>query len=133
MKRLWLLLVILLISACGNVSEEVNDELKQEDIESVVFRQIDIVTEEDQVKIEGEMKSWDGNFYYHVLQDEERVIDEEKYSTEHIDFWTSFDIEIEKDSITNSLEDVPHIVLYGKDNSGKEINPNYVPIDLDQK
>lgn len=133
MKRLWLLLVVLLISACGNVSEEVNDELKQEDIESVVFRQIDIVTEEDQVKIEGEMKSWDGNFYYHVLQDEERVIDEEKYSTEHIDFWTSFDIEIEKDSITNSLEDVPHIVLYGKDNSGKEINPNYVPIDLDQK
>lgn len=129
-KYLWMLVCLLIFTACGNMDEDkANNE---NDHQSVAFRHIDVVVEEDQVQITGEMNSWDGNFYYHVLQGEEKVIEEQKVSTDHIDFWSSFTIDVSKDEI-NESEEIPHLVLYGKDEQEKQINPNYIPIDLEQE
>lgn len=130
-----MLIVILMIAGCGGIDEKNNDNESEvePDKESVVFRQIDVIVDSDQIKVSGEVKSWDGTFYYHILQGEEIVLDEDRFTSEHIGFWTPFIIELEKEDINQLREEIPHIALYGKNEAGEQINPNYVPIDLEEK
>src|SRR5690625_7239019 len=82
-RRFFLLFfVVILLAACGADSDNENNN-NGEEKESTTFRNIDIVTEDDDVKITGEMNSWDGNFYYHLLSGEEVIMDEEEVETEH--------------------------------------------------
>lgn len=117
--------VLLLFVACSNEAKE------EENKESVIFRSIDIVLEGDEVLITGEVNTWDGNLYYHVLAGEEKIIDEALIHTNHINFWWEFDISLSKEELLSLTDGVPHIVLYGKNSSDEDINPNYVPIDLE--
>lgn len=118
--------VLLLFVACSNGAKQE----KEEDKESVIFRSIDIVLEGDEVLITGEAKSWDGNLYYHLLAGEEKIMEEFLIHTGHKNFWWEFDISLSKEVLLSLTDEVPHIVLYGKNSSGEDINPNYVPIDL---
>jgi len=131
-RRFFLLFfVVILLAACGADSDNENNN-NGEEKESTTFRNIDIVTEDDDVKITGEMNSWDGNFYYHLLSGEEVIMDEEEVETEHIGFWSPFEIVLSKAEILELTDEVPHIVLHGKNSEGENINSNYVPIDLEE-
>src|SRR5699024_7420332 len=128
-KALIIILALLFLAACGNDKANNNGE-NDSNQETISFRNIDIVLEGDDVLISGEMNSWDGNFYYHVLSGEKQIIEEEKVEKNQIHFWANFEISLSKEELQSLTEDVPHIVLYGKDDSGEDIDPNYVPIDL---
>lgn len=133
LKRVLLLfLIVFLFAACGKDSIKENVEA-DEDKESVVFRQIDIVTKGDEVTITGEVKSWDGNFYYYVLSGEEVILKEEKIEMGNVHFWSPFEIVLSKSELLELTEDIPHIVLHGKNGKDEKIHPNYVPIDLTEK
>jgi len=129
-KALIIILALLFLAACGNDKANNNGE-NDSNQETISFRNIDIVLEGDDVLISGEMNSWDGNFYYHVLSGEKQIIEEEKVEKNQIHFWANFEISLSKEELQSLTEDVPHIVLYGKDDSGEDIDPNYVPIDLE--
>lgn len=127
-KSIQLVLILLLLTACGNDSPKSNNT--EENNEYVAFRNIDIVTINDEVNITGEVKTWNGTFYYYVLAGEETIIDEEKEDNLHKNEWTSFTLSISKSEILALTDEIPHIALYGKNSEGETIDPNYVPIDL---
>lgn len=127
-KSIQLVLILLLLTACGNDSPKSNNT--EENNEYVAFRNIDIVTINDEVNITGEVKTWNGTFYYFVLAGEETIIDEEKEDNLHKNEWTSFTLSISKSEILALTDEIPHITLYGKNSEGETIDPNYVPIDL---
>lgn len=128
-KLIVLISLLLLFAACSG--ENPQNSKHEESKETVVFRLIDITVEDDQVNISGEMKSWDGNFYYHVLSGEETIIEENKMDSGQVNTWWEFEITLSKSKLQSLTSEVPFIVLYGKDSSGKDIQPNYVPIDLE--
>jgi len=121
--------LLFLFSACSGGKLE--DLKHEENKETIAFRLIDITLEDDQVNISGEMKSWDGSFYFHVLSGEEIIIEENKIDTGQVNYWWEFEVTLSKSKLQSLTGEVPFIVLYGKDSSGKDIQPNYVPIDLE--
>jgi hypothetical protein len=124
LKKVIFLLVILLLSACGNEEETKN---KQDIYAS--FRNIDIQLEDDRVIVVGEVKASKDEFYYHVELDEEIIVQEEMVTVDGE--WGEFQIAIDISDEMRSAETVTIVNMYTKKDDGSIVNPNYIPLDLD--
>lgn len=95
------------------------------------FRNIDVKTKDQQIHLTGEANSTEDEVFYKLSQ-EKQIIEEETAITldeGHLD-WVEFEITLKVPKDVEKKQDPPIIRLYGKDSSGTEINPNYVPVDL---
>src|SRR5690625_7466185 len=87
-----------------------------------------------EVTVTGQAKATNGEVYYEVEQGEETILNEEKNELDHKDEdWTEFEFEFDLTKEMENDEDTLVVVLYGKDQTGKKINSNYLPNDYNMQ
>ncbi|MUV36541.1 hypothetical protein JNUCC1_00344 [Lentibacillus sp. JNUCC-1] len=145
-----ILLSAVILAGCGSESDqnteqttdnqakqEVNEELNEGSNETkneetamdIAFKNIDIkIHDKKNVRIKGEAKSSNEKAYYQILH-KDVLVEETKIELEGED-WTSFTIETTLPQDVIETEEVPVLMIYGKTESGKEVNPNYFGIDF---
>ena len=131
MKYLMLMMTVFL-AACGNTGESVDEnESETDEAGSVILRNMEVVTEDLEVEVTGEASSESNEFYYHVEEGGNIIMEETQMSLEESQSdWSKFEIKLDlTDKYTNN-EEPPIIVLYGKNSEGEMINSNYIPVDI---
>lgn len=95
------------------------------------FRNIDVKTKDQQIHLTGEANSTENEVFYQLSQGEQIIGEETAITMDegHLD-WVEFEITLKVPKDAEKKQDPPIIRLYGKDSTGAEINPNYVPVDL---
>ncbi|OZU87977.1 hypothetical protein CIL03_14845 [Virgibacillus indicus] len=134
MKYLIMIVTALMLVACSESAEDemINNDTEESD--SVSFRNVDVKTDDNQVHLTGQVSAAEGEFYYTAEQGEEKLIEENHVEVEEgTHGWSEFSLEITLPDGTAEKEEAPVVTLYGKNKTGKVINPNYVPIDLNMK
>lgn len=139
--KYWYIIIVLFImlTACGNRDEEVIEPVdpEQQEIqttESVMFQEMDITTDGEQIHIIGQVKTSGNVFFYRIEQDNEVIQEEKKVELEaETEAFQRFEIMTSLSSDILEQAEPPFIVMYGKDEDGEEVNPNYVPIDTSIK
>lgn len=129
-----LFMMLAVLTACGSSAEENEDaenngQQQSEETVSVIFRHIDLKVEDHEYVLTGEVQSMT-EVYYTIEQEGEVLQEEERLELEDSTEWTSFEISGELPESVDQSKEPPVIVLYGKNEQGEQINPNYIPIDL---
>jgi hypothetical protein len=136
MKRVAIMIgILLLLAGCGDdetVSNEETDTERVEESASVVFQNLNLLTEENEFHLTGEVSTENNVFYYKIEQSEsgEVIQEEESYEVEETGDWANFEIKGEIASEFIGEEEAPIIVMYGKESDGEMTDPNYIPIDF---
>lgn len=119
--------LFILLIGCSNESAE--DQTEKSAL-SISLREVEVVEENLQVHVKGEVRSSEDKFYYTVEQGQDKIIEEQTISLDaNGEEWVSFEFDIHlKEEIMES-DDVPFITFYAKNNSDL-VNPNYVPIEI---
>lgn len=125
MKKL-LVVCFSIFAILTGCSEEEGD---QTDV-SLSFGEIEVVEENLQVYVKGEVSSSEDTFYYTVEQGQEILIEEQSVVLDNNQQeWHAFELNITLKEEIMENDDVPFITFYAKDNSDI-VNPHYVPIDI---
>lgn len=126
-----------LLVGCGDDSTptEENSEVdlpKVDETTTVVFRNLDLETEENEFHLVGEVNTETQVFYYLIEQDEEEIQAEEEYQVEESGAWEAFEItgEIPMENVEEG--ETPILMMYGKSKDGDILHPNYIPIDIQE-
>ncbi|WP_404458756.1 hypothetical protein [Oceanobacillus kapialis] len=139
MKKIMIVMVIILLAGCSNTqennerTEESANEHEQETDVSVSIQNLDVQVNDKAMEaiITGEASLSGSDLYYTLEQgDRELAIEESVELEANAHGLSSFEISVEIPEETSSGEQPPVVKLYGKNNSGEEINPNYIPIDV---
>ncbi|MEC5423636.1 hypothetical protein QGM71_09045 [Virgibacillus sp. C22-A2] len=142
-----LLLMVLLLSACTNNQNETETETETdsaseanteseesaeaEETASVNFRNVEVNVDGNQVIMTGEANATEGAIYYTLELEEDLLIEEEKVTLEEgSSVWSTFEIKMTLPVEASESADTFIATLYGKNNNGKVVNPNYIPVDL---
>lgn len=132
-KYIGMLITVVLLAGCGSQQEQVNnpEQVETDDQASVVFRNIDVKVDDDQIHLIGEAKTSEDEIYYDLTQGEE-VLEKETAITldeGHLS-WSGFEMEIPLPEGASDKTDPPIFMLYVKGHNEKAINPNYIPVDI---
>ncbi|GAB3060272.1 lipoprotein [Virgibacillus ainsalahensis] len=102
-----------------------------EESPSVSLRNIEVVVENDQIQVTAEANAAENEIYYTLEQGETLLVEEEIINLDGGHYgWSDFQLEVELPEEVEKTEDAPIIKMYGKDDNGELINPNYIPVDL---
>src|SRR5699024_9545723 len=94
-----------------------------------MFRKIDVtIVDQTDVHITGEAKGPADVLYYKVELDDV-LIEETELTLDQASEWSEFAIDLTLSSDTVESGDIPVLVLYGKDEDGNMLQPNYIGID----
>ncbi|APC47487.1 hypothetical protein J5S49_17920 [Virgibacillus halodenitrificans] len=128
-KCIMLIIVISLLAGCSEKGSQVKEDEETEG-NAVSFRNIDVKVEGGNVRMTGEVNSDTSTFYYKLKQNEKTLVNEKNKKYVNME-WQKFTIEFKlPDNIAQDGEP-PFLLLYGKNEAGEVINPNYFPLDLD--
>ncbi|WP_163972018.1 putative periplasmic lipoprotein [Oceanobacillus halotolerans] len=140
-KYLLLLMSVIFLMACSDegAEKEQQDDSSQETEEDVtessddgttaIFQNIDIrIVNKQKVSVTAEAKATNDVIYYKVEHDGKDIIEETEVTLE--EEWQEFNISITLPDDVVETEVVPVLMLYGKNEAGEMVNPNYVPIDF---
>lgn len=117
--------MLILLVACGN------DNQAAENNTSVVFQNIDVVSEGNEFVLTGEVIATEGEFFYVIEQGEEQISAEKRILIDQeTGDWEGFEIKEKLSDAVIESNDPPIIMLYGKNNDDGIVNPNYIPVDL---
>ncbi|RYG72596.1 hypothetical protein EU245_09700 [Lentibacillus lipolyticus] len=140
MMRKWVFIAFaaIVLSACSNTGEsngnnETNKEANEqtEETASVTFRKMDVTTEESTIQVTGEAQTVGDSIYYTFEQGDTVLVEENEINLQKNEQgWASFSIELELNERIKNTEEVPIIILYGKNDSGEKVDQNHVPVDL---
>lgn len=93
------------------------------------FRNIDVtIVDQTDVHIRGEAKGPSDVIYYKVELDEV-LVEETELPLDHTGEWNAFAIDLTLTDDTVESGDIPVLMLYGKDEAGNIVQPNYIGID----
>jgi hypothetical protein len=95
--------------------------------ENEVFKEVSIKVTEDDVKIIGKARVFEGVFQYSLLTEDSEVLITDYYQTEGAPSWGKFEIILDKELTTNEGAKVELFVYSAND--GSKINVLQIPID----
>lgn len=118
----------------GNKTTEDQKDTQENSKDSATFHDVRYLLGIEEVTVTGQAKATNGEVYYEVEQGEETILNEEKIELDHKDEdWTEFEFEFDLTKEMENDEDTLVVALYGKDQTGKKINSNYLPIDFNMQ
>ncbi|MFD2761744.1 hypothetical protein [Lentibacillus juripiscarius] len=130
----------IVLTACSNADESVeeketdnaqNQNEQAEDTTTVTFRKMDVTVEEDTIQLSGEAQTDANNIYFTFKQGDNVLVDDNQIELEKNEQgWASFSIGLELNEKIKNTEEVPIVILYGKNDSGEKMDKNHVPVDL---
>ncbi|WP_010650038.1 hypothetical protein [Oceanobacillus massiliensis] len=136
MKYIMMLASVLILAACGNGNSNTADSqhtVVEESNASVKFQNLDLKTEGNEFVLTGEASATEGAFFYVIDQEAERIVEEQRITLEaDPGVWEDFEIKGTLPETVRGKEAPPMILLYGKDANDKTVNPNYIPIDIEE-
>jgi len=131
------MIIAIILTGCGNGDSENSEptEQKQEQTTetniAVSFRNIDLTVEDYKYQLTGQAQITDNVFYYTVEQGKNLLKEETEIKLdEAVHGWSDFEIIGELPETVDGHSEPPIISLYGKDENGGKVNPNYIPIDI---
>ncbi|MFS0671979.1 hypothetical protein AB1K81_02150 [Ornithinibacillus sp. 179-J 7C1 HS] len=129
MKKVFIIVGLLLLAACGNEKGEPKEQVSEVDTDVFAnFRNVDIQVERNQAIITGEVNASNNEFYYKAEQGVKSVKKEERVSVDGQ--WGAFELVVGITEEITSSDEVVIVTMYTKTEDGKIINPNYIPLDL---
>lgn len=134
MRYILLIFTLIFAAACSNGEETVddNDPGKDGSPGTIDLRNLDVEAEGLEVTATGEASAVSNEFYYRVEEEGEIIIEETHMSLEETqNDWNEFEVTFDLTDKYSHKEAPPIIVLYGKNEEGEMVNPNYIPVDLD--
>ncbi|CDO02688.1 hypothetical protein BN988_01163 [Oceanobacillus picturae] len=139
MKKSIIIALALLLVGCSNEqptneSAENNDGGQGADA-SVSIRNVEVEVDDAlQATITGEAALAGSDLYYQLEQGDVVLISEAKVELDSNPHGLSpFELLLQVPEDAVSGDQAPIVKFYGKDQSGEEVNQNYVPIDLKSK
>lgn|SRR5699024_1717160 len=135
------LVLLLMLVGCGNKgtdhatkspSNEEGTEQKDEgeSQETTEFKAIDVKVDDEEIHIKGNANVSNGVIYYEIEDQEGKtLLKEQEVELDETDDWSKFSIDISAKKVKDA-GDTAILLMYGKDENGKEINTNHVPVDL---
>ncbi|WP_156288843.1 hypothetical protein [Oceanobacillus salinisoli] len=131
MKYIILLLMSMILVGCNN-EEAANGESNEteETSASIEIRNVDVQVEELQVILMAEAKTSSNEIFYRLEQGEELLQEERQMSFNGEKEWNAFELEVTLPEEVSAEENPPIIVIYGKNENGDMINPNYIPVAI---
>lgn len=133
---------MLTLVGCGNKgtnhatkspsNEEGTEQADQEESkETAEFKSIDIKVDDKEIHLTGNANVSNGALYYEIEDQEGKVLlKEQKFELEEAEGnWSEFAIDIPTEKVEDA-GDTAILLMYGKDENGKEMNPNHVPVDM---
>ncbi|PAV29224.1 hypothetical protein CIL05_12570 [Virgibacillus profundi] len=131
MKYIILLLTAIMLIGCAE-SQEPNTETETQESATVNFRNIDVQIEANQINLAGEANTEEDEIFYTVDHGEQMIVEETNIQLdEGTHGWSSFELEITLPEKSADKIEAPIVTLYGKNKAGKVMNPNYIPVDLE--
>jgi hypothetical protein len=133
-KMLTVIGIVLFLAGCRNdtAAPENNSSTEAEEPYAVVFRNMDLQTEENTFLLTGEVHAAEPVFYYRIDQEDVELVAEEVYELEGDAGWEAFEISGELPEEAFQEEATPILMMYGKSPEGEVLHPNYIPIDIGQ-
>ncbi|AIF45220.1 hypothetical protein [Virgibacillus sp. SK37] len=128
-RRFMLIILIALLIGCSEKGPEVKDDEESEE-NTVSFRNVDVKVEDGNVRMTGEANTNTNTFYYKLKQNEKTIVDEKSKKDVNME-WQEFMIEFKLPETIEQDGEPPFLLLYGKNEAGEAINPNYFPLDID--
>jgi|SRR5690625_6877 len=118
----------------GNKTTEDQEDTQEKSKDSATFHDVRYLLGIEEVIVTGQAKATNGEVYYEVEQGDETILKEERIELDHKDEdWTKFEFEFDLTKEMENDEDTLVVALYGKDQTGKKINSNYLPIDFNMQ
>lgn len=141
MKKLaFVFATVLLIAGCSGANDQdtqndENDDQNRTTKESTVslnLDELDVTVPDKQIVVTGKAKATDGKFFYALKYGDDVVVDETKVTVDaDSGEWGDFSIKLDQPADVEKGDEVPIFTFYVKNGEGEQINPNYVPVDLD--
>ncbi|MEN1970349.1 hypothetical protein WMZ97_20030 [Lentibacillus sp. N15] len=144
-KFLFFIAVIVLLAGCSsqdkqdedvaNDSKSTKEQAASVDKEtaSLNLTELDIQTPDGKIKVKGKASTTNDEFFYVLKYGDDVIINETKVTLDPDDTgWGAFDLDLDQPENEVSSDEVPIFTFYVKDKAGKRINPNYVPVDINE-
>lgn len=149
MKYVWPLLLAIILVGCGSpnasnentkegkgspATEEQQDDVETESRAKAQFHGMHFRLGIEDVTVTGKAKATNNEIFYVVNQGDNPIVEETKITLdEEQEEWTDLEIKFPLTEEMENSDDTLVVGLYGKNDEGKQINPNYLPIDLNLK
>lgn len=139
-KLVFVFAAVLWIAGCGGANDQdtQNDErdkqnrTAEESQVSLKLDELDVTVPDEQIVVTGKAKATGGEFFYVLKYGDDVVVDETKVTVdEDSGEWGDFSIKLEQPADIEKGDEVPIFTFYVKNGEGEQINPNYVPVDMD--
>ncbi|WP_121639324.1 hypothetical protein [Virgibacillus sp. Bac330] len=139
-KKVFLFLAIsLVLFGCSTKNEKAGTTAKdtstrEAQANGVRFENLDMEVNDGIAVLQGEVHANETNVFYQLEHEGESLSDETALPLEKKKGqWEKFMVEVELPEETLNAEEPPVIVIYGKNHDGEKINPNYFPVDVENK
>lgn len=135
-KIIVLLAAAAILAACGdneNQTAEQSEEQSEETADSPAtsFQQLDVTGEGSTIHITGQAKTEADRVYYRFEQGDDTLVEETPIELgKNAQEWSDFELDVQITEAIKESEEVPLVILYGKNENGENVNENHVPIDL---
>ncbi|WP_144029185.1 hypothetical protein [Oceanobacillus profundus] len=120
-----LIIIVFLLAACGNENQAAENN------NSIVFQNIDVVSDANEFVLTGEVAATEGEFFYVIEQGDEQISEEKRISiAQKSGDWVEFEIKEKLSEAVIESNNPPIMMLYGKNMDDEIVNPNYIPVDI---
>lgn len=126
-------LVLLMLVGCGSGEDSASEteEGQEEEEASLQLRNIEVTVEDGQVQLTAQASAEDGEIYYTLEQGEKVLIEETSLTLGEGHYgWSDLDLELELPENAGESGEAPIIKVYGKNEVGEQVNPNYIPVEM---
>ncbi|MDO6449269.1 hypothetical protein [Oceanobacillus sp. FSL W7-1304] len=125
MRYFMLIIIVFLLAACGNENQAAENN------NSIVFQNIDVVSDANEFVLTGEVAATEGEFFYVIEQGDEQISEEKRISIAQKSCdWVEFEIKEKLSEAVIESNNPPIMMLYGKNMDDEIVNPNYIPVDI---
>lgn len=132
MKKAFIIIsTVFILSACGNQPDKDSDSIAETTHDVYAnFQNVDIQIENNLAIITGNVNASNDEFYFQVEQEEQILKEEEKVTV--AGEWSEFTFRIDITDEMKQQEELVIVKMYTKGEDGRIVNPNYIPLDLDE-
>ena len=125
MRYFMLIIIVFLLATCGNENQAAENN------NSIVFQNIDVVSDANEFVLTGEVAATEGEFFYVIEQGDEQISEEKRISiAQKSGDWVEFEIKEKLSEAVIESNNPPIMMLYGKNMDDEIVNPNYIPVDI---
>ncbi|WP_100011444.1 hypothetical protein [Lentibacillus sediminis] len=133
MRYIIIALALLMLAGCDSGEDTASEtEEGQEEEASLQLRNIEVTVENGHALLTAQANGDAEEIYYTLEQGEEVLIEETSLSLGEGHYgWSDVELELKLPENAGDSGEAPVITVYGKNEAGEQVNPNYIPVEME--